>query len=304
MNKTTLVWIIIAASMIFLGIAIFIVSLAVNGWDFTKFSTETFETNTYDIEEDFSKILLETDTAQIFVVPSEDGKCKVTCIENVKVKHSVQVENNTLTIRVTDTRKWYEHIGISFEGPRIAVWLPETEYSDLKINSSTGDVFVLKGLCFENMDIAVSTGASVVHASVLENLKIKTSTGDIGVHNASPKTLDLSVSTGKIHVENVKCENFTSTGTTGDLTLENVIATEKFHIERNTGDVEFVNSDAEEIFVETSTGDVTGSLKSAKVFQTETNTGRVKVPETTAGGKCEITTNTGDIEITIGGQGV
>ena len=51
--------------------------------------------------------------------------------------------------------------------------------------------------------------------------------------------------------------------------------------------------------VNTSTGDVNGTLLSEKIFITDTSTGRVSVPKTTSGGKCEITTSTGDINIGI-----
>ena len=54
-----------------------------------------------------------------------------------------------------------------------------------------------------------------------------------------------------------------------------------------------------ELFVETDTGDVRGSLLTEKTFIVQTDTGSVDVPETTTGGKCEITTDTGDIEIEI-----
>ena len=36
-----------------------------------------------------------------------------------------------------------------------------------------------------------------------------------------------------------------------------------------------------------------------KIFIAKTDTGEIKVPETTSGGKCKITTDTGDIKIEI-----
>ena len=53
--------------------------------------------------------------------------------------------------------------------------------------------------------------------------------------------------------------------------------------------------------VKTSTGDVTGNLRTEKVFVTKTSTGDVRVPNTASGGKCTITTSTGDIRITVDG---
>jgi len=81
--------------------------------------------------------------------------------------------------------------------------------------------------------------------------------------------------------------------------LKNVNAAEKFSIERSTGDVKFDGCDAAEVFVKTDTGDVTGTLLSEKVFIVETDTGKVDVPKTVNGGRCEITTDTGDINISI-----
>ena len=70
-------------------------------------------------------------------------------------------------------------------------------------------------------------------------------------------------------------------------------------MERSTGDVRMEGCDAAEIFILTDTGDVAGSLLSDKVFVVETDTGDVDVPRSAAGGRCEITTDTGDIRITV-----
>ena len=112
-------------------------------------------------------------------------------------------------------------------------------------------------------------------------------------------SLYLSVSTGDTVLSNIKCQNLLSTGNTGDISLKNVIATEKIYIERSTGNVKFNGSDAGEIIVKTTTGNVTGTLLSEKVFITKTSTGKINVPKTTTGGKCEITTSTGNIKINI-----
>ena len=80
--------------------------------------------------------------------------------------------------------------------------------------------------------------------------------------------------------------------------MNHVIA-EKFSTERSTDDVKFDGSDATEIFVKTDTGDITGSLLSGKIFIAQSDTGDVDVPKSVDSGRCEINTDTGDIEITI-----
>ena len=288
-------------------------------WDFSKLSTGKYETNTYEISEEFSNLSMNTDTADIIFALSDDGKCRVECYEEEKAKHSVAVQENTLVMKMIDEKSWYDYIGINFGSPKITVYLPKAEYASLFIKESTGDIEIPKNFKFEGVDISLSTGDVNFFASASKLIIIKTSTGNICVENTSAGTLDLSASTGRITVSNVicggdaninvstgrtnlnniECKNLTSSGDTGNISLNNVIAAEKFSIKRNTGDVRFDGSDAAEILVETDTGDVTGTFLSEKIFFVETDTGSVDVPESINGGRCEITTDTGDIELDI-----
>lgn len=319
MRKTAKIWLVIAASLVFVGLIMFAAVMSEYKWDFSKLSTGKYETNTYEISEEFSNLSMNTDTADIIFALSDDGKCRVECYEEEKAKHSVAVQENTLVMKMIDEKSWYDYIGINFGSPKITVYLPKAEYTSLFINGSTGDIEIPKNFKFEGVDISLSTGDVNFFASASKLIIIKTSTGNICVENTSAGTLDLSASTGRITVSNVicggdaninvstgrtnlnniECKNLTSSGDTGNISLNNVIAAEKFSIKRNTGDVRFDGSDAAEILVETDTGDVTGTFLSEKTFFVETDTGSVDVPESITGGRCEITTNTGDIELDI-----
>ena len=111
--------------------------------------------------------------------------------------------------------------------------------------------------------------------------------------------ININVSTGKANLSDINCKSITTKGSTGDIILKNLIVTEKLSIKRSTGDIKIDGSDASEIFIETDTGDVRGSLLTDKVFIVSTDTGRIDVPKTTTGGRCEITTDTGDIILKI-----
>ncbi len=298
----TKVWLIIAVSFVLLGGILFAGVMSTLGWDFTKLSTEKFETNTYEISEMFDAISMDTDTADIVFAASDDGICKVVCFEQENAKHSVVVQDDTLTIRVADQREWYQYIGINFSTPKITVYLPENQYTTLTIRESTGAVEIPKAFSFGNVDISLSTGDVKFFASVSDILKINTSTGAIHLEYVSAGTLDLSVSTGNVYLTDIVCKKLTSRGNTGNISLENVIASESICIERDTGNVKLEKSDAGEIFIETDTGDVTGTLLSDKIFVAQTDTGHVSVPKTETGGKCEINTDTGDIKISISNE--
>lgn len=319
MHKNTKLWLIIAASLILIGCCIFGGAITALQWDFTKLSTDKYETNNHSISDNFKNIAISTDTADIAFVPSESAKSLVVCHEQDNTNHIVSVKDETLIIELIDTREWYERIGISVETPTITVYLPNAEYQKLSINESTGDIEIPTNFCFESMEISTSTGNIENFASAAEFMHLTAGTGNIFVENISANSLDLSVSTGKIiansitcrenihiavstgdaKITNAQCNVLHSSGSTGDLSLHRVIAKEQISIVRNTGDVYFKGCDAAEISIKTSTGDVNGSFLSDKVFLTESNTGRISVPQTTTGGKCEIITDTGDIKITI-----
>ena len=319
MSRATKIWLITATFLVLIGSIVFVGVMTVLEGDFMKLSTGRYESNTYEVNEGYKNISFLIDTADVKLVPSENLKSSVVCYEQNNVKHSVNVKDDTLVIEVVDTRKWYEHIGIFFGTPKITVYVPQGEYGTLSINGSTGDVEIPKELNFESMAVSLSTGDVKNCASASKNIKISTSTGDIYVENISSGALELSVSTGQVTVSDVmcdgdvnisvstgktsindmKCQNIISNGNTGDMVMKNVIANEKLDVERTTGDVKLDGCDANEICISTDTGNVTGSLLTDKVFIAHTDTGKVDVPKTALGGKCEITTDTGDIKITV-----
>lgn len=319
MKKTTKKWLAAAACLVVLGLIIVAGIMAAYDWDFTKLSTVRYETNTYKIQDRFDNISIHADTADLQIVPTDDGHCSIVCFEEEKAKHSAAVENGTLVIRTVDTRKWYEHIGIFLATPKVTVYLPQDAYASLSIESDTGNITIRKGLSFENLKINAYTSDVDSFASVSNALEIALSTGSIQVGNLATGQLTLTTTTGNMKVTSctakdnivintdtgsvqladISCADFLAESDTGTISLKNVIATGNISIENDTGNVRFENSDAAGISVQTSTGDVTGTLLSQKVFVTDTSTGDVHVPSTGTGGRCEIRTATGDIKIDI-----
>lgn len=312
------VWIIIGTILVLLGLALFATVMTANGWNFKALSTATLETNVTPIDEDFQHLSIKTDTAHITLVATENAAARVECYEEENAKHAVTVEDGTLHVRLKNEKKWYEHIDVNFEAPQITVYLPKAAYGTLSIEGHTGDITLPKDFSFESIDIAVTTGDVTCHTSATEKMKIKASTGSIRADDIRTDLLDLSVTTGRIAVRSatcgdvtirvstgktvltdVTCHNLITRGNTGDLVLRRTTATDGFTVERTTGDVIFDASDATSLSVTTDTGDVTGTLLSEKIFVTSTDTGHVSVPKTTAGGRCEITTDTGNIKIEI-----
>jgi len=300
------------------GILIFAIALGASGWDFSKMGNNDYQTKEHEITQEFNSLSLNTITADIILIPTTDEKCKVVCYENEKVKHTVTVENGALTVSAKDERKWFDYIGINWNSEKITVYLPNSEYQALNVTTNTGDVKIPKEFTFASINVKTDTGDVDCYASSSGNMEIEATTGDINVAHLTAPNLSVKVTTGDIEIENVVCNdlqvitttgdvelsnilcnNFTSKGSTGDISLEKVIATESFKVERSTGDVELERCDGFNIVIKTDTGDVKGSFASPKNVIASSDTGSVRVPSDHSGERCEITTDTGDIKITI-----
>lgn len=319
MSKAKVICLIVAASLVVAGLVLTVLALCLSGGNFGAFGTATYVTETHEITEEIRRISVTADTSDITILLAEDGICKVVCHEEPNLKHKVTVSDGTLTIQRVDERKWYEHISIGAESLSVTVYLTEQTYETLTVRNSTGDVTVSEDFTFDGVDISVSTGDVKNSASSAGATSIKTNTGDILLENVTAGSVKLSVTTGRITARQVTCEgdlsvtvstgkaeltdvtcrSLTSGGSTGDLTLQNVIAAAAFSVTRDTGDVTFKGCDATEITVRTDTGDVSGTFLSDKIFFATSDTGRIEVPHSTVGGACKITTDTGDIRLTV-----
>ena len=320
MKKQTKVLLIISLILIAVGVAAFVGAMAVLSWDFGSIGGSGYETNTYEIDDDFDSLSISLAADDISIRPAKDEKCSIECYERKNAKRSAGVSDNTLEIKSEDKRSWFEWFTFfSSDSPKMTVYLPKKDYYALSISTETGDISITGGLTFGSVDITGATGDVYCGASVDGQESIMLSTGDIEIYDASAKGLDLETSTGRIAVGSVKCDgplsvkvstgdveltdiecsSMGSTGSTGRIYMTDTTAKGSFNIERSTGDITLDRCDAEQLYIRTTTGDVRGVLLSEKVFTTNTSTGDVKVPTTTGGGVCDITTSTGDIKMDI-----
>lgn len=250
-------------------------------WYERIFNSRTPSLTVYLPKSEFSSLTIDESTGNITAASFDFGNVDIKLSTgNVKLENitanQIQIESSTgdINLNTVDCDK------------------------DLRIEVSTGDVH-LKSIKCNNLTSAGDTGNITIEDITAKNASIERSTGKINVTEANINgNLSFEVSTGKCEITDVRCSNLISEGDTGNIIITDVIAEGKFDIERSTGYVKFDSSDAAEIFVETDTGNVTGSLLTEKVFIVRTDTGKIDVPKTVTGGRCEITTDTGNVTIT------
>ena len=271
-------WLIAAAVLVVGGLLMVGGAVYFCDLDFHQFNTLKYEMHSTDIDPEFEQIDIDTSVAAVSIELSPDGNCRLDCYEPSKMKHSAQVENGVLKIR--EVQKWEGGFGIDMEEPTLTLYLPKDQYAALKLMVDTGDIRVPKIFTFDRVQIGSDTGDVDFQAGVTGQAQFKTDTGTV-------------------KAAGVSCGNFTAESDTGEILLENVIASGTLDVTSQTGDVRLKECDGAEIYITTDTGDVKGTILTEKVFLTETDTGEVNVPKSLTGGRCEITTQTGDIDIMI-----
>lgn len=297
-NKKILI--ITGAALAAAGLFITFGALAALNFDFTKMNTiKNFETNTYKLDEPFTDITIKGAECNIRFYPSESNSCQVVCKENDKIFHNVSIENNTLTVTRTDSRKWYEHLGIYWDNAELYIYLPQSEYKTLDITSVSGDIEIPDSFSFTEAKVHNTSGDVNFQASVKNDLFIKTVSGKIYADGARAESLNIYSTSGKLHINDVTAGNLEAQSTSGSITLSKALVSGDMHIKNVSGKVRLEDCDAGSLLIKTVSGDVSGTLLTEKRFLTETTSGDVDVPKSSSGGKCEVQTTSGDIYITI-----
>ena len=191
--------------------------------------------------------------------------------------------DGTLVIRPDRGRTRWSLFGFAFKSPKITVYLPAGQYELLKVDLGTGDMAADKALSFDRLDVELGTGDLTLDGVQAGAVVVRGGTGDIRISDMAAQNADLSLNTGRMVLVNLVCA--------GDLRAES-----------KTGDIRLTSVDGSNLYLSTSTGDIEGSIRTEKVFSAHTSTGKVSVPATTAGGRCEAQTSTGDIRLTISGK--
>ncbi len=341
MSKTVKNWLIAAMALILAGAAMFTAALALCGWDITKLGTVDYVETTLEPSGDFESISINVYTTDLRLLPSEDGKCRIVCYEDEKVSHTAEVKDGTLVIDTEDTRRWFNFISVSFTSPTMEVYLPKNEYEYLDISTDTGAVYLPNNFTFESINIDGNTGSVVCYAStkkdmdfeldtgpillcdfsagsmklktdtgriklnggtVAEYIDVEASTGEVSLENITCRDLRAKADTGRVSLNGVTCNDLHAETDTGSIALENVVGSGKFELISDTGHIGLNGCDAAELYIETDTGSVSGELLTDKIFFAESDTGRVSVPKSMTGGRCEIKTDTGSIEMEVRGH--
>lgn len=306
---------VIAASiMIVAGIIIVISAFAVNGFRWPNVTVNlahmtsepvNYIEKTIDIKDKFSSIEVKSASDVDVAVKKASGDTSyVEYYDCENLTHHVDVSDGVLRITADDSRNVAFNVSIGlYTGawPSVTVYLAGTEYDDLKIMTSSGDIDMEYYLLVGNIDIEASSGDVTVNGSNSDSLTIATRSGNIKIDSASSKDTRISANSGDVSLGDVVTDNVDLKTSSGNITSGSIKA-KRINGRASSGDVMIRDCDASEINIMTNSGDVSIGIGSEMKYEytTKTSSGDVNVPDSVKGadGKCNIETSSGDIDVT------
>ena len=288
MFKHYKVWFSIAGVFIAAGILICTVMLAVNRFDFSAFNTEAERVKKeYQIPRDKAvNLTIETRDNDIILKKTTGSEIKVTCYESEELSYdilNVETDKN-LKIAEKDNRKWYQMIDISFgiQKTPLTVEIPDKEWQNIKITTSSGDINVSSFINFFEYSINTSSGDIIACDMNAADMNVKSVSGDVSIKDSYIMyQLGIETSSGETKLSKVD--------------------TSDVEISSTSGDVKLYKTDAVEYKIETSSGDISGKLRddAAYTFEVESLSGDISVPLSEKEGETLFSaiTTSGDIKI-------
>ncbi len=307
--------VIVASVMIVAGIITVISALAINGFRWPNVTVNlahmtsepvNYIKKTVDIKDKFTAIDVKSASDVDVVVKKASGDTSyVEYYDCENLTHHVDVSDGVLRITADDSRNAAFNISIgvySGSWPSVTVYLAGTEYDDLKIVTSSGDVDMEYYLAMSNIDIKASSGDVTVKGANADSLTVETNSGDILLDSISAKNAGISATSGDVSLENmVLTDSIDLRTSSGDITSGSIKA-KHINCHASSGDVALNDCNASELDIVTSSGDVSIGIGSEMKYEynTKTSSGDVNVPDSVEGadGKCNIETSSGDISVT------
>ena len=190
---------VIAGSIIIgIGIAVLLITLAVNGW---TFKPPVFDMHTFTAEEEIAALDINIGAGSVKTEYYDGDKITIDYPVSSATKTDINVNNGTLkfstkTKRLISFGKW--------NIPETTIKVPEGLILDLKLDMDAGTVNIAYGN-YNNLELDVDAGTVHVNGGTCKKVKLDIDAGSIKLNDVNCEKLDCELSAGSLKMENLTC---------------------------------------------------------------------------------------------------
>lgn len=324
MRKSVKVILIVASSLVGIGILCLCMSIALGGFNliFKPSSSLNYSVMTATFDE-VEVLEIDDMSNDVRIVTSENDEVKVTYAMSENFGYYLKQIDNTLIIEYDDFREWYEFIGIfSLRDYDLIVELPEKALDKLTVKTVSGDIeakeIMSKETALSSTSGSVKAGGNVGGLSVssvsgdiwlnantvAEKVALSTTSGDINLSGVFATDVAIGTTSGDINAKALSLSSAEVDTMSGDVEFENVSCDYDMKIETTSGDMELEFVDADNYYLSSTSGEIDAKILTAKVYNVKSISGSIDVPQTVMldGGYFNAETTSGDIEIELENQ--
>ena len=194
---------------------------------------------TYPISGDFSNISILTSDYDVNLLPAEDGVPRLVSKEARRVRHSMEVTDGTLSIQIQDDRGFRDRIGIFIQSPSMTLYLPESSYETLLIETTSGSIHLQTSA--GNSIQAKTTSGSIHLRDILAScsLSLSSTSGGIRLSKCDAPEIQIKTTSGSVTGQLLTPKYFKVDTNSGTVSVPYAVAAEICRIETTSGSVRF-----------------------------------------------------------------
>lgn len=200
-----------------IGLVIIACAFAVCGFSPLELSRRVsgYEQKTVDLVDTFTSVRIENVDANVYLLPSEDGKCSVIYDETDRSTHHVKIGDGTLVVE--RKRSWLDSFGFFMSAPKLTVYLPEAEYREIYAHTVSGSVR-MEGLNCGSLDLQTTSGKiRLSNVNVKGDAALKCVSGSIKLTSVQAGSLSARTTSGSIRLEGVDAEDMEMRSVSGSI---------------------------------------------------------------------------------------
>lgn len=259
-------------------------------------AVERQEKKSVDVTEPFTGLLVQEASADVQLLPSEDGGCRVVYGESEFSRCRVDVENGTLTV-VRETEEHSRKGLFSIEDALpVSIYLPAGDYEALSVTTASGDVKASSRLGFA--ETAIHTGSGNIRLEDLSagDLNLSSTSGDVRLENLEAETLSAKTGSGKVKLRGCSAASLKLESSSGDLTVKASSCTGDGQLRTGSGDIELEDSSFRALDLSSTSGEATLSKTACSgSVKAETGSGNIRLRKA-AGASFDLRSTSGDVK--------
>lgn len=282
----TVVMAAVGGALLLAGAALFLVGLALEGWDVGALTSLRYEQRSYTAAGEIHTLSLRLENARVRV-EVEEGAERVTLSYPVRVDSegetavpvTVTEENGTLTVTGEEDRFPFFQWGFVQTTPEAVLTLPAGDYTEIAVVSSNGSLL-----------------ADTVRAA---SLSLQTDNGSVTAREVCADDFSLRTSNGDIELQRAECKSITAETNAGSITADGVTVSGALALSSDLGDIRMKDIAAGSLSSETEAGALT--LEGADIAgeaDLQTDLGEIRVRGARAA-SAALTTDLGTVDAEI-----